>query len=267
MPDMPAIGFGTYLLRGEDCVTGVREAIEVGYRLIDTAALYDNEQDVGQALRESGVPREELFVTTKVRGRNHGFDEAQEACRESLRKLGLDYVDLLLIHWPNPQNERYIDTWEAMVELKEDGLVANIGVSNFTPGTLDRIIGRTGVTPFVNQIELHPYFQQEAMRELHTKLGITTQAWSPLGRKSDLLTDPVLVDIAREHGVSTAQVALRWSLQLGNVPIPKSTRPERIRENFDVFGFELNEGDMLAIAALERGRIDAKLDPEVMEVL
>lgn len=266
MPAMPAIGFGTYLLRGEECVSSVREAIDVGYRLIDTAALYDNEQDVGQALRESGVPREELFVTTKVRGRSHGFDEAQEACRESLRKLNLDYVDLLLIHWPNPQNDRFIDTWEAMVELKEDGLVANIGVSNFTPGTLDRIIARTGVTPFVNQIELHPYFQQEAMREVHAKLGITTQAWSPLGRKSDLLNDPVLVDIAREHGVSTAQVALRWSMQLGNVPIPKSTRVERIRNNFDVFGFELNEGDMLAIATLESGTLSS-LDPETAEVL
>jgi diketogulonate reductase-like aldo/keto reductase len=263
---MPAIGFGTYLMRGEECVASVRDAIDVGYRLIDTAALYDNEQDVGQALRESGVPREELFVTTKIRGRNHGFDEAQEGCRESLRKLGLDYVDLLLIHWPNPQNGRYLDTWDAMVELKEDGLVANIGVSNFTPSTLERIIERSGVTPFVNQIELHPYFQQEPMRELHEQLGITTQAWSPLGRKSDLLTDPLLVDIAARHGVSTAQVALRWSMQLGNVPIPKSTKHERIAQNFEVFGFELNEGDMLAIATLEKGSLSS-LDPETAEVL
>lgn len=263
---LPPIGFGTYLMRGEECITAVRQAIDTGYRLIDTAALYDNEQDVGRAIRESGIPRNEIFVTTKIRGRNHGFDEAQEACRESLRKLDMDYVDLLLIHWPNPQNDRYIDTWEAMVELKEDGLVGNIGVSNFTPSTLDRIIERSGVTPAVNQIELHPYFQQEAMRELHAKLGITTQAWSPLGRKSDLLTDPVLVDIAARHSVSTAQVALRWSIQIGNVPIPKSTSVARIVQNFDVFSFELNEGDMVAIATLQRGTLSS-LDPETAEVL
>lgn len=264
--NLPAIGFGTYKIQGEDCVTAVRTALDAGYRLIDTAALYENEVEVGRAIRESGIPREEIVLTTKIRGRNHGFDEAQEACRESLRKLGMDYVDLLLIHWPNPQNDRYIDTWEAMVELKEDGLTADIGVSNFTPSTLDRIIAKTGVTPLVNQIELHPYFQQEKLRELHSALGIQTESWSPLGRKSDLLTDPVLVDIAAEHGVSEAQVALRWNMQLGNIPIPKSTSRERIHANFDVFGFELNEGDMLAIATLERGTLN-QLDPETAEVL
>jgi len=263
---LPAIGFGTYQMQGEQCVTAVRTALDAGYRLIDTAALYDNEAEVGRAIRESGIPRDEIVLTTKIRGRNHGFDEAQEACRESLRKLGLDYVDLLLIHWPNPQNDRYIDTWEAMVELQEDGLTAAIGVSNFTPTTLDRIIAKTGVTPLVNQIELHPYFQQEKMRELHAELGIITQAWSPLGRKSDLLTDPVLIDIAAEHGVSTAQVALRWTIQLGNIPIPKSTSAARIQQNFDVFSFELNEGDMLAMATLERGTLSS-LDPETSEVL
>ena len=264
---LPQIGFGTYQLQGEECITAVRAALDAGYRLIDTAALYDNEVEVGRAIRESGIPREEITVTTKIRGRNHGFDEAQEACRESLRKLGMDYVDLLLIHWPNPMNDRYIDTWEAMVELQEDGLTAQIGVSNFTPETLDRIIGRTGVTPLVNQIELHPYFQQEPMRELHTKLGIQTQSWSPLGRKSDLMTDPVLVSIANEHGVTPAQAALRWNIQLGNIPIPKSTSTARIIENFDVFGFELNEGDMLAQAALDRGATLGTLDPNTSEVL
>ena len=264
--NFPPIGFGTYQISGEACAAAVRTALEVGYRLIDTAALYENEQEVGRAIRESGVPREHIRVTTKIRGRNHGFDEAQEACRESLRKLGLDYVDLLLIHWPNPQNDRYIDTWEAMVDLKDDGLTAEIGVSNFTPSTLDRIIAATGVTPAVNQVELHPYFQQVELRELHTRLGIHTQSWSPLGRKSDLLHDPVLLAIAAEHGVTTAQVALRWNMQLGNTPIPKSVSPARIAENFDVFGFELNEGDMLELATLERGRLGS-LDPETAEVL
>ena len=263
---LPQIGFGTYQLQGEDCVNAVRAALDAGYRLIDTAALYENEVEVGRAIRESGIPREEIQVTTKIRGRNHGFDEAQEACRESLRKLGMDYLDLLLIHWPNPMNDRYIDTWEAMVELKDDGLTAGIGVSNFTPKTLDVIIARSGVTPLVNQIELHPYFQQAAMRELHASLGITTQAWSPLGRKSDLLTDPVLVAVADKHGVSTAQAALRWSMQLGNIVIPKSSSPERIIANFDVFGFELDGADMAAIAGLERGTLSS-LDPETAEVL
>ena len=264
---LPQIGFGTYQLQGEECVSAVRAALDAGYRLIDTAALYENEAEVGRAIRESGIPREEIVLTTKIRGRNHGFDEAQEACRESLRKLGMDYVDLLLIHWPNPMNDRYIDTWEAMVELKDDGLTAQIGVSNFTPETLERIIARTGVSPLVNQIELHPYFQQEAMRELHTKLGIQTESWSPLGRKSNLMTDPVLVSIASEHGVTPAQAALRWNIQLGNIPIPKSTTPARIAENFDVFRFELNEGDMLALATLDRGATLGTLDPNTSEIL
>lgn len=264
---LPQIGFGTYQLQGEECVSAVRAALDAGYRLIDTAALYENEAEVGRAIRESGIPREEIVLTTKIRGRNHGFDEAQEACRESLRKLGMDYVDLLLIHWPNPMNDRYIDTWEAMVELTEDGLTANIGVSNFTPKTLDAIISRTGVTPLVNQIELHPYYQQVAMRELHTKLGIQTESWSPLGRKSDLMTNPTLVAIANEHGVTPAQAALRWNIQLGNVVIPKSSSPARIVENFDVFGFELNEGDMLEMATLDRGATLGTLDPETSEIL
>ena len=263
---LPQIGFGTYQLQGDDCVNAVRTALDAGYRLIDTAALYENEVEVGRAIRESGIPREEIQVTTKIRGRNHGFDEAQEACRESLRKLGMDYVDLLLIHWPNPMNDRYIDTWEAMVELKDDGLTADIGVSNFTPKTLDTIIARSGVTPLVNQIELHPYYQQQAMRELHASLGITTQAWSPLGRKSDLLTDPALVAVADKLGVSTAQAALRWSIQLGNIVIPKSSAAARIIANFDVFGFTLDDADMTAIAGLERGTLSS-LDPETSEVL
>jgi 2,5-diketo-D-gluconate reductase A len=261
---LPQIGFGTYKLQGEEGIVAIRTALETGYRILDTAAMYENEIEVGRAIRESGVPREEIIVTTKIRGRNQGFDEAQEACRESLRRLGFDYVDLLFIHWPNPRVNRYVDTWHAMVELKEDGLTAEIGVSNFTENTLTRIIDATGVTPAVNQIELHPYFPQTEMRALHAELGIVTESWSPLGRKSELLSEPLVAEIAAEHGVSVAQALLRWHIQIGSIPIPKSATPSRIAENFDVFGFELTDANMASIASLERGRIwDA--DPDEHE--
>ena len=263
---LPAIGFGTYPMKGEDGVTAIRSAIEVGYRLLDTAVNYENEHEVGEAIRRSGVAREELQVTSKLPGRDHGYDEAIASVHGSLDRLGLEYLDLHLIHWPNPSRDQYVDAWRALVDLRAQGLVRSIGVSNFTADHLERIIEATGVTPAVNQIELHPYFPQAEMRAVDERLGIRTEAWSPLGKRQAPFAEPAVADAAQRHGVTPGQVILRWHVQLGSIPIPKSATPERQRQNLDVFGFELSEDEVAAITAL--GRPDGRLfggDPDIHE--
>ena len=249
---LPAIGFGTYPLRGDDGVTAIAAAIECGYRLLDTAVNYGNEAEVGEAIRRAGVPRDELLVCSKIPGRHHAYDDTIRSTHESLERLGLDHLDLHLIHWPNPSEGRYADAWRALVALQEDGLVRSIGVSNFTAEHLRRIIEETGVTPAVNQIELHPYFPQVEMRAVNAGLGIRTESWSPLGKRQAPFAEPPVATAAAAHGVQPGQVILRWQVQLGAVPIPKSASPARQRENLDVFGFELTDDEMAAISALGR---------------
>jgi len=261
--EIPAIGFGTYPLRGEDGVAAVASAIEVGYRLLDTAVNYENERVVGEAIRRCDVPREQLFVTSKLPGRQHGYDDAIASTRESLQRLGLEYLDLHLIHWPNPSVGRYGEAWRALVTLQQEGLVRSIGVSNFTEEHLARIIDDTGVTPAVNQIELHPAFPQPEMRRANEELGIRTESWSPLGKRQAPFTEPAVTEAAEKHGVFPAQVILRWQVQLGCIPIPKSATRERQVANLDVFGFELGDDEIAAITAL--GRPDGRLfggDPD-----
>lgn len=263
---IPAIGFGTYPLRGEEGIGAIRSAIEVGYRLIDTAVNYDNEREVGEAIRRSGVPREELFVTSKLPGRHHGYTDALASTRESLERLGLDYLDLHLIHWPNPSVGRYAEAWRALVELRAEGLVRSVGVSNFTGEHLARIVDETGVTPAVNQLELHPYFPQVDMRRVDEELGIRTESWSPLGKRRAPFGEDPVASAAAAHGVSPAQVILRWHLQLGCIPIPKSKTPERQAANLDVLGFELTPDEVDGITALARpdGRLFGG-DPDTHE--
>lgn len=263
---LPAIGFGTYPMKGADGVAAIRSAIEVGYRLIDTAVNYENEREVGEAIRQSGIAREDLVVTSKLPGRDHAYDDAIASVHGSLERLGLDYLDLHLIHWPNPSRDQYAEAWRALVDLRKQGVVRSIGVSNFTADHLERIIEESGVTPAVNQIELHPYFPQEQMREVNAGLGIRTESWSPLGKRQAPFAEPAVAEAAERHGVTPGQVILRWQVQLGNVPIPKSATPERQRANLDVFGFELADDEVAAITAL--GRVDGRLfrgDPETHE--
>jgi 2,5-diketo-D-gluconate reductase A len=249
---IPQLGYGVFQVPPEITADVTTRALQAGYRHIDTAAAYRNETGVGQAFRASGLAREDVFVTTKCFNDDHGFEEAKRACRASLDRLELDHVDLYLIHWPVPSQDRYVETWKALVELQQEGLTRAIGVSNFQPAHLRRIIDETGVTPAINQVELHPRLQQPGLRREHTELGIVTEAWSPLAQGA-LLDDPVIRGLAEAHGRTPAQVVLRWHLQLGNVVIPKSVTPERIEENFDLFGFELDAADMEAVAALDRG--------------
>ena len=250
--EIPALGFGTYPLRGQDGTAAVMSAIEVGYRLIDTAVNYGNEREVGEAIRRSGVPREDLFVTSKIPGRHHGYDDAIASTHESLDRLGLEHLDLHLIHWPNPGVGKYVEAWRALVDLQEQGLVRSIGVSNFTEAHLARIIDATGVTPAVNQIELHPYFPQAEMRRVNEELGIRTESWSPLGKRQAPFEEPPVAEAAKAHGVSPARVILRWQVQLGCIPIPKSATRERQVANLDVFGFELSSAEVEAISSLAR---------------
>jgi 2,5-diketo-D-gluconate reductase A len=263
---IPAIGFGTSQLNGQSAVDAVTSALRVGYRLIDTAVNYRNEREVGEAIRASGVPRDELVVTSKIPGRDHAYDDAIRSTEESLQRLGLERLDLHLIHWPNPRLGRYPETWRALVDLRERGLVRSIGVSNFTERHLETIIEATGVAPSVNQIELHPYFPQPEMREVHERLGIVTESWSPMGnRRPPFQTAPV-AQAAEHHGVTPGQVLLRWHLQLGALPIPKSTNPERQRVNLDLDGFELSQSEMDAITGLAKpdGRLFGG-DPETFQ--
>jgi 2,5-diketo-D-gluconate reductase A len=250
---IPQLGFGVFQVPPKDTAEAVANALGVGYRHIDTAAAYRNEAGVGEAIRESGLDRGEVFVTTKCFNDDHGYEEARRAFAASLERLGMDYVDLYLIHWPVPAHDRYVDTWRAFVDLQAEGLVRAIGVSNFQPEHLDRIIAATGETPAINQVELHPYFQQRELRGEHERLGIVTESWSPLAQ-GQVLADPTIVQIAQAHSRTTGQVVIRWHLQLGLVVIPKSVTPERIAQNFDVFDFCLSDGEMDAIAGLDEGR-------------
>ncbi|GAA1997981.1 aldo/keto reductase [Microbacterium pumilum] len=249
------LGLGTYNLRGEDGIAAIVAAIESGYRLLDTAVNYENEREVGEAVRRSGLDRDALLVTSKIPGRHHGYNEAIASIEGSLATLGLDRIDLQLIHWPNPSVGKYVDTWRGMIEARERGLVRSIGVSNFTEAMLTELADETGVTPAVNQVELHPYFPQDALRAFHTAHGIRTESWSPLARRSELLTEQILIELAEIHAVTPTQIVLRWHVEIGSTPIPKSADVERQRENADVFGFSLTDEQVVAISALERGRL------------
>ena len=261
---IPALGLGTYSMDGDEGAAQVATAIESGYRLLDTALNYGNEGAVGEAVRRVDVPRDELVVTSKLPGRHHGYDETLASFEESRRNLGLDRIDLYLIHWPLPRVDKFVDSWRAFVKLQEDGLVGSIGVSNFTEEHLQRVADATGVVPAVNQVELHPYFPQAALRAVHERMGVVTESWSPLAKQSELLTEQVVVDIARAHGRTPTQVVLRWHVELGAVPVPKSADAGRQRENLDVFGFELTPDEVATISGLERGRLwDG--DPETHE--
>ncbi len=259
---MPQLGFGVWQVSSEEIVPSVRAALDAGYRSIDTAAAYGNQPGVGQALRESGVPRDEIFLTTKLWSDKHG--DAVAGLDESLAQMEQEYLDLYLVHWPRPKQGLYVKAWEGLVEGRKQGKTRSIGVSNYTERHLAEIIEATGVVPAVNQIELHPYFQQEALRAFHAERGIVTESWSPLGQGGELLQDPAIADLAAKHGKTPAQIVLRWHMELGLVTIPKSVTPERIRENLDVFGFSLDGDDMARIKGLDRGtRLGG--DPDVAD--
>lgn len=254
---IPAIGFGTYPLRGDEGERAVASAIGAGYRLLDTAVNYENEDAVGRGMLASGLDRSELIVETKIPGRHHGYEETLASFEESRRALGVETIDVYLIHWPNPSVDRYVETFKAMIELRDKGLVRTIGVSNFTEEFLTRLQRETGELPAVNQVELHPYFPQEQLRAFHDEHGIVTEAWSPLGKNSPVLHESVIADAAAAHGVTPAQVVLRWHVQLASVPLPKSSSTKRQQENLDVFGFELTADEVAAISAL--GAADGRL--------
>jgi 2,5-diketo-D-gluconate reductase A len=261
---MPQLGFGVFQVGNDEARAAVTTALEAGYRSIDTAALYGNEQGVGIAVRASGIPREELFVTTKLWNADQGAGRVRPAFERSLDKLGLDYLDLYLIHWPVPSQDLFVETWKTFEQLYADGRVRAIGVSNFTPPQLTRLLDETEVAPAVNQVELHPGFQQPALRAFHREHGIATEAWSPLGQGA-ALTHPVITRLAEQHEKTPAQVVLRWHLDLGNVVIPKSVTPARIRENLSVFDFALAAEDARQIAGLESGQRIGP-DPDVVGV-
>ncbi len=254
---LPEVGFGTYPLRGDTGTQAVLSALDAGYRLIDTAVNYGNEDAVGRAIARSDVPRDEIVLTTKLPGRDHGYDEALASFDRSLAALGLETVDLYLIHWPNPSVGRYVETFRAMVRLQQEGRVRSVGVSNFTPEFLTEVADDTGVMPAVNQVEMHPFFPQVELRAFHAEHGVVTEAWSPLGKAAPVQQAEPVVQAAQAHGVSPAQVVLRWHLQLGSVPIPKSGDPGRQRENLDLAGFTLSDAEVEAITAL--GRPDGRL--------
>ncbi len=247
---IPQVGYGVFQIPSDDTQRAVEAALEVGYRHIDTAAAYYNEDGVGAALRASGLPREEVFVTTKLRNGDQGFDQTLAAFEDSRRALGLDVVDLYLVHWPVPGQDRYVETWRALEKLLNEGAVRAIGVSNFLPEHLQRLTAETDVVPAVNQVEIHPTFQQPATQDASRAAGIAVEAYSPLGQGADL-DHPVVTGIADGHGVTPGQVVLRWHVQQGTIVIPKTVSPERMATNFDLFGFELTDADMAAISDLD----------------
>lgn len=252
---IPQLGFGVFLVDPDDTQRVVEDALEVGYRHIDTATGYNNETQVGAAIKASGIPREELFVTTKLLNDDHKAGDVTGAFSRSLDMLGLDYLDLYLIHWPMPKNERFVDTWRQFETFKSEGRARSIGVSNFLVPHLETLLAATDVVPDVNQVELHPLFQQRELREFQAGHGIRTEAWGPLGQgKYELFTLPAIAEVASAHDVTPAQVVLRWHIQTGNIVIPKSNRRERMAENFDIFGFELSADEMAAIDALDENR-------------
>lgn len=252
---MPALGLGTWAMDDRDAAEVIARAIEAGYRLIDTAAHYDNEAGVGAGMCASGIPREHVFVTTKLTARFHSVDGVRRAFRDSSARLSVDYLDLFLIHWPNPGQDRYVDAWRGMVRLLEDGDVRAIGVSNFKPAHLDRIIAETGVVPDVNQIQVSPRLTRRELLAHHAEHGIVTQSWTPLAKGGDLLAEPAITDVANRHRRTAAQVVLRWHVELGLIPLPKSSNPGRMRENLDVFDFALAPDEVDAISSLDRGAL------------
>ncbi len=252
---MPQLGLGLYMTPPDETAKVVRQAFAEGYRLFDTASMYGNEDGVGDALRD----RPDAFVTTKLGNADHGFEKALRAFETSARRLKRETVDLYLVHWPRPRAGLTVETWKALVRLKGEGRIRSIGVSNFNADHLERIIGETGVAPSVNQIELHPRFQQERLRDVADRLGIRTQSWSPLGRAT-FLADPVIAGVAAKHGKTAAQVVIRWHLDNGLIPIPKSVRPARLKENIDVFDFRLDAEDLARMKALDRR--DGRMGPD-----
>lgn len=248
---IPQLGFGVWQVPNDEVTAPVAEALRADYRSIDTAQGYGNEEGVGRAIAESGIGRDELFITSKLRTREQGYDKTIRAFEGSLGKLGLDYLDMFLIHWPVPAQDKYAESWKAFVQLQKDGRIRTIGVSNFLPGHLERIIGETGVTPAINQIELHPEYQQRDVRDFHKRHDIQIESYSPLGSGA-VLDNPAIAEIARKHGKTPAQAIIRWHLQEGLVVIPKSTHADRIRANIEVFDFSLDEDDMKKIGTLDR---------------
>lgn len=263
---IPAIGFGTYDLRGASGVQAMTSAIDMGYRLLDSAFNYENEGAVGEAVRRSAVSRDQLFLTSKLPGRHHQYDKAIYTIQESLYRTKLDYYDLFLIHWPNPKTDLYVEAWQALIDAKKWGLIRSIGVCNFLPEHLDRLKKETGVLPSINQVELHPFFSQKEQLAYDKENGIVTESWSPLGRANNVLENETIQQIAKAHGKTISQVILRWHTQLGTLPIPKSSSPQRQKENLEIFDFQLTEEQMQQISGLTRvdGRI-ADQDPAVYE--
>lgn len=263
---IPAIGLGTYNLRGASGVQAMTSAIDMGYRLLDSAFNYENEGAVGEAVRRSAVSRDQLFLTSKLPGRHHQYDKAIYTIQESLYRTKLDYYDLFLIHWPNPKTDLYVEAWQALIDAKKWGLIRSIGVCNFLPEHLDRLKKETGVLPSINQVELHPFFSQKEQLAYDKENGIVTESWSPLGRANNVLENETIQQIAKAHGKTISQVILRWHTQLGALPIPKSSSPQRQKENLEIFDFQLTEEQMQQISGLTRddGRI-ANQDPAVYE--
>ncbi|MEU4727384.1 aldo/keto reductase [Streptomyces sp. NPDC023588] len=262
---MPQLGYGVWQIPDAEAERAVGTALEAGYRSIDTAAVYGNEAGTGKAVAASGLPREDLFVTTKLwNGPKHrwGRDQVLRAFDDSLAKLGLDHVDLYLIHWPRPMRDDFVSIWRTFEEIAASGRAKAVGVSNFRPADLERLAATSALVPAVNQVELHPLFPQAGLRAEHEARGIATEAWSPLGQGKELLTLPAVAAIAAKHGRSAAQVVLRWHLQHGNIVIPKSVTPARIRENLDVFGFELDAADVAALDALGAGAAGRRIGPD-----
>jgi 2,5-diketo-D-gluconate reductase A len=257
---MPALGLGTSPMGDEETEATVTAALRTGYRLVDTAENYGNERGVGRGIRASGVDRDEVFVTTKFNERWHGFDEAQQAFANSAERLGLERIDLFLIHWPVPRKDRFVEAWRGLLKLVEDGKVRAIGVSNFKPAHIDRLLDETGVAPHVNQVQLDPRIGRADQRSYHAAHGIVTESWSPIGQGGSLLAEPTIADVARRRSKTPAQVVLRWHVQLGLIPIPKTSKPHRLDENIDVFDFELSSEEMDDISALDRhgeGAVDS----------